>query len=214
MAAAVAVDGLSVVFGRTIALDDVTLSLDPGVVGLFGPNGSGKSTLLRVLAGLLRPTSGGVSVVGAAPGDLRGRIGYAGHDSGLYPQLTVAENLELFARLYRTGTGDVVDAVGLADVASIPVGRLSAGMQRRAAVARAMVHRPDVLLLDEPYANLDDDAAELVSAAVQGWRAPGRIAVIATHGAKRVKSFADGGVILRRGRVVVAGTYRAPSEVS
>jgi ABC-type multidrug transport system ATPase subunit len=91
------------------------------------------------------------------------------------------------------------------------VSDLSAGLVRRAAVARAMLHEPRVLLLDEPYANLDDDSAQLLSEAVGGWRAP-RCAVIATHGAKRVKSFADAGVILRDGRVAVSGHYRARAE--
>ncbi|MGH2788574.1 MAG: heme ABC exporter ATP-binding protein CcmA [Actinomycetota bacterium] len=205
---------LRVSFGRTRALDGIDLSLDEGIHGLFGPNGSGKSTLLKVFAGLLRPTSGEVTVDGHVPRSraesVRRMIGYAGHDSGLYPDLTVAENLVLFARLYGMDPARVrnlIESVGLAEWAEAPAGALSAGLTRRAAVARAILHEPKVLLLDEPYANLDDDAAEMVSETVKSWRAPGRVGVIATHGAKLVKRFADGGVILKRGRIVISGSY-------
>lgn len=205
---------LTVAFGRTIALDGVDLDVAAGITGLFGPNGSGKSTLLRVIAGLQRPTSGSVAVEGQPPSlrdeSFRRRIGYSGHAAGLYSRLTVAENLELFAGLYGAPAARVDDAlaaVGLSGRASTYAGDLSAGLKRRASVARAIVHDPDVLLLDEPYANLDDDASEMLSTAVKEWCAPGKVALIATHGAKKVKAYADGGIILRDGRVVVAGRY-------
>jgi ABC-2 type transport system ATP-binding protein len=208
---------LRVTFGRTRALDGVDISLDDGVFGLFGPNGSGKSTLLKVIAGLLPATAGEVSVNGYRPRAraeaVRRVIGYAGHDSGLYPELTVAENLDVFARLYGCATDrvrDVLVRLGLSEWAGTPAGALSAGLKRRTAVARAILHDPTVLLLDEPYANLDDDAADLVSEMVKTWRSPGRVAVIATHGAKVVKRFANGGVILKQGRVVMSGRYDTP----
>jgi heme ABC exporter ATP-binding subunit CcmA len=211
-------EALRVVFGRTVALDSVTFEIGPGVTGLFGPNGSGKSTFLRAAAGLLRPVAGAVTIDGVVvtlrSESLRRRIGYAGHQPGLYPHLTVAENLTLFARLYgvpRERVDEMLAAVGLNGRASTPVGELSAGLSRRASVARAMLHEPEVLLLDEPYANLDDDASTMISEAVKAWVTPNRCAVIATHGAKRVKAFADAGVILRDGRVVVAGSYRNPA---
>jgi heme exporter protein A len=206
--------GLRVIFGRTRALDGVDISLDEGVFGLFGPNGSGKSTLLKVIAGLLRPTTGEVLVNGYQPRAraemVRRLIGYVGHDSGLYSELSIAENLELFSRLYGCPPGrtqEVLAGFGLDGWAATPAGTLSAGLQRRAAVARALLHDPAILLLDEPYANLDDDAADLVSRMVMSWRSSGRVAVIATHGAKIVKRFADGGVILKQGRVVISGRY-------
>lgn len=201
-----------VVFGGTIALNAVDLELEAGIVGLFGPNGSGKSTLLRVFSGLLPPTAGAVLLEGA-PIDLRDesvrrRLGYAGHASGLYDTLTVRENLELFARLYGAvqRVERVIDALGLQSVVGTRVANLSAGWVRRVAVARAMVHDPDLLLLDEPYANLDDDASETVSTAIRAWKSAGKIAVIATHGAKRVRAFADAGIVLRRGEVA---SYRS-----
>ncbi len=212
----ITIEGLRVAYGRTIALDSVTADIAPGVSGLFGPNGSGKSTLLRVLAGLLRPSTGTIRIAGEVVDmkseQLRGRIGYAGHRSGLYGRLTVMENLELFARLYGTGRGrvrDMIDQLDLRDRARTPAVELSAGYQRRAAVARALLHDPDLLLLDEPYANLDDEAAEAVSQAVMTWRRAGAVAVIATHGAKKVKRYADSGLILQRGRLIRHGTYEA-----
>ena len=212
----ISVASLTVAFGRTVALDGIDLEVEAGLTGLFGPNGSGKSTLLRVIAGLQRPTAGSVAIDGRPltlrEEPLRRRIGYAGHAAGLYPHLTVAENLELFSLLYgapAARVGDALEAIGLSGRATTYAGDLSAGLMRRASVARALVHDPDVLLLDEPYANVDDDAAEMVSAAVQEWHSPGKVALIATHGAKKVKAFADGGIILREGRVVVAGRYGA-----
>jgi heme ABC exporter ATP-binding subunit CcmA len=210
--------GLTVVFGRTTAIDSLDLKLTQGVTGLFGANGSGKSTLLRVIAGLLRPSRGSVSLFGVASTDVdedfRRNIGYAGHEPGLYERLTVSENLEFFARMYGVRSAripDVIQQLGLTDRAATRVDALSAGYLRRAAVARALVHDPALLLLDEPYANLDDDASALVSAAVTRWRDGGtgdRVAIVATHGAKKVKAYADAGVILQRGRLVRHGAYR------
>jgi len=215
----IAVESLTVAFGRTIALDAIDLEISAGITGVFGPNGSGKSTLLRAVAGLLRPSAGTVMIDGRSfslrDESFRRRIGYAGHEAGLYPHLTVAENLKLFADLYGAPgarVGELLAGVGLSDRAATYARDLSAGLKRRAAVARALVHDPDVLLLDEPYANLDDDASEMISAAVRSWCTAGRAALIATHGAKRVKAYAGGGIILRDGRVVVAGTYGAPGR--
>ena len=203
----IVLEAVTVTYGRTLALDSVTLEIGEGVTGVFGPNASGKSTLLRILAGLLRPTKGRVTIQGRALdlGDesFRRLVGYAGHESGLYARLSVHENLELFARLYGVAPAratDLLEQLGIADRAGTPVADLSAGLKRRAAVARALLHEPAVLLLDEPYANLDDEAADLVGAAVRRWWVPGRTGVMATHGAKRVKAFADASLVLRRGR--------------
>ena len=203
------VDNVTVVYGRTVALDDLAIEIGTGVTGVFGPNASGKSTLLRVLAGLLKPTRGQVTFAGApltlADESFRHTVGYAGHEPGLYARLTVRENLSLFARLYGVGN-DRIDVLltelGIAERSETPVGELSAGLKRRASVARAMLHEPQLLLLDEPYANLDDEASDLVSRAIQRWVAPDRVAVMATHGAKRVKEFAEASLILKRGRPV------------
>ena len=210
--------GVEVAFGRTLALHDVTLEVFPGVTGLFGQNGSGKSTLLSVLAGLVRPAAGTAEYRGrairASDEEWRRHIGYAGHEPGLYPALTVAENLELWAQLFDAPARrveEMVERLGLGDRRDTPVRALSAGYKRRASVARALLHEPAVLLLDEPYANLDDEAAAQVSAAVVDWRGTGedKIAVVATHGAKKVKAYANAGIILKHGRVV---SYRRGIE--
>ena len=210
----ISVRSLRVAFRRTIALDELDLELGPGVTGLFGQNGSGKTTLLRVLAGLLRPTSGAVSLDGVAPSqapeETRRKIGYAGHRSGLYGRLTIVENLQLFARLYDVDgsrVDDVITLLGLGGRADVRVADLSSGWKRRASVARAILHEPRFLFLDEPYANLDDDASALVSRAVSAWNDPERCAIVATHGAKRVKPYAIAGVILGNGKVVREGSY-------
>ena len=207
---------LKVAYGRTLALSGVDLELEGGIAGLFGPNGSGKSTLLRVLAGLLRPTSGAVLAFGHPISmkneSLRGRTGYVGHRAGLYGRLTVMENLKLFARLHGAEPSRpdaVAEQLGLTAHADTAAGALSAGYRRRAAVARALLHDPELLLLDEPYANLDDEAATFVSEAVVAWRNPGRVAIIATHGAKKVKAYADAGLVLQHGRLIRQGTYGA-----
>jgi heme ABC exporter ATP-binding subunit CcmA len=196
-------------YGSTIALKRVDLTFYDGVTGLFGPNGAGKSTLLRALSGLLRPSGGSALLFGeeirSSSESVRRRIGYVGHESGLYARLSVIENLSLFANLYGVTSdrvNEVLDQLDLGEWRRTQVEALSAGLKRRAAVARALLHEPDVLLLDEPYANLDDDASERISASILAWRAPGRMAVIATHGAKRVKAFADAGIIIQRGNVI------------
>ncbi|HYY44202.1 MAG TPA: heme ABC exporter ATP-binding protein CcmA [Actinomycetota bacterium] len=209
---------LRVTYGRTVALDSLTVSIPEGITGLFGQNGSGKSTLLRALAGLLRPAAGEVRVLGRRAGDpsVRAVTGYVGHGAGLYARLTVEENLDLFARLHGAppaAVARVLWKLGLEQWRTTRAGELSAGLKRRAAVARALVSDPMILLLDEPFANLDDEAGELLTRAVLEWKEPGRVCVIATHGAKRVKAFAGAGVILQRGRLVTQGVYRQDREV-
>jgi heme ABC exporter ATP-binding subunit CcmA len=200
---------LDVVFGRTIALRSVGCSLKPGLTGLFGQNGSGKSTLLRVLTGLLRPTRGSVvyngTKVSAAEEEWRRIVGYAGHEPGLYPRLSVIENLDLFGRMYGADPDRgplLLEGLNIAEWSNTPVSDLSAGLRRRVAVARAVVHDPQVLLLDEPYANLDDDAADAVSATLTDWWKPGRLGIVASHGAKRVKAYAHASLILKRGELI------------
>ena len=211
---------LTVAFGKTVAINHLSVTVGPGVFGLFGPNGSGKSTLLRAIAGLVRPTAGSVEVGGTTVnlGDegFRRGIGYAGHEPGLYGRLTARENLILFGGLCgadKARVDDVIEALDLGRFAAVRVEDLSAGTRRRVSVGRALLHEPPVLLLDEPYANVDDDSAGLISAALQPWKSDDRVALVATHGAKRVKAFANGGVILRDGRLVIEGRYDHPGEV-
>ncbi len=210
------IEGVGVVFGRTHALDSVTASIPEGITGIFGPNGSGKSTLLRVLAGLTKPTFGTVSWNGARLDHrdeaVRRAIGYAGHQTGLYARLSLRENLELFAIQYgvsRPRVNAILEMLELGPEADKPVAELSAGMKRRSAVARALLHDPQLLLLDEPYANVDDTASDRISDAIRSWAGDGRTALVATHGAKKVRAYAGAGLVLRRGRVARFGSYTA-----
>jgi heme exporter protein A len=169
--AALEVEGLARHYGEREALRDVSLSLAQGqTLVVFGPNGAGKTTLLRVLATLLRPHAGRVIVLGSSlPGEawaVRGRVGLLGHEPLLYRELTAQENLRFHARLHGVGEERVeqmLDAVAMAGRAREPLRTLSRGMVQRVAVARAVLHEPELLLLDEPHSNLDPAAVELVA---------------------------------------------------
>ncbi len=205
------IEALSLAGFKSFA-DEATFEFVPGIHALIGPNGSGKSTLLKAIAGLLRPHGGRIAIDGSDGRDesTRRRIGYAGHGSGLYGRLSVRENLELFATLYGAPPARataILSDLALTEFSERPVRELSAGSKRRAAVARALIHDPDFLLLDEPYANVDDEASEAISEAIKTWRTDGKTALVATHGAKKVKAYVDGGIILQRGRLIRSGRY-------
>src|SRR4051812_10972926 len=199
--------GLTRRYGERTALSGVTVSVPEGAtLAVFGSNGAGKTTLLRVLATLLRPHAGTASVLGCSlPGDawkLRAKIGYLGHESLLYRDLTVRQNLEFHRRL--RGVGDVdgaLAAVGLERRANDPVRELSKGMVQRAAVARATLHDPQVLLLDEPRANLDPAAAQELEPLI----GRGRTRVLVSHDVERSLAEADIALGLKHGRQVFAG---------
>ena len=214
MAAAVEAAGLGRAYGERAALADVSFELPAGAtLVVFGPNGAGKSTLLRVLATLLRPTRGTLRVLGhALPGEaaaVRGRIGLLGHEPLLYRELTGRENLRFHARLHRVGDARVealLDAVGLARRADDPVATLSRGTVQRLAAARAVLHDPELLLLDEPRANLDPAAGELIVPLLAG-----RTRVMTSHDPAGGLAEADLALGLRAGRVVLSAPAREVS---
>jgi heme exporter protein A len=185
--AALQVEGLARHYGEREALSGVSLSLEEGrTLVVFGPNGAGKTTLLRVLATLLRPHAGSVLVLGSSlPDDawrVRGRVGLLGHEPLLYRELTARENLRFHARLHGVGDAridELLDAVAMSGRGREPLRALSRGMVQRVAVARAVLHDPELLLLDEPYSNLDPAAVELVSPLIGA--ASGRTRVICSH---------------------------------
>jgi heme exporter protein A len=198
-------------YGERTALRDVSLELWEGqTLAVLGPNGAGKTTLLRVLATLLRPTAGEVSVLGCAlPRDAwraRGRIGYLGHQPLCYRDLTCAENLHFQARLYGLQGGaeeriaELLDRVRMSRWAGELVRNLSAGMVQRLAVCRAVLHDPELLLLDEPRSHLDPEAATLVEPLIGP--APGRTRVVVTHEIEAGLAEGDRVLALRAGGIV------------
>ena len=160
-----------------------------GFLVVTGPNGSGKSTLLSLCAGLLVPTRGELLVEAE-----RGEIGYVAHESLVYRELTALENLDLYGRLYRVPErreriGMLLERFGLWEARRQRVGSFSRGMAQRLALCRALLHEPELLLLDEPYSGLDRDASELVDGVLIE-AAGNKTVVVATHDPQRVRSFA------------------------
>ena len=209
--AAIELDGLERRYGERVALAGVGVRLEAGqTLAVLGGNGAGKTTLLRVLAGLLRPHGGTARVLDAdLPKErwkLPGRIGYIGHEPLLYRDLTGRENLRYHARLHGVAeerVATVLEQVGMERRADDPVRELSRGMVQRVAVARAVLHEPPLLLLDEPRANLDPAAAELLEPLIG--RASGRTRVLVSHDVAGALGEADVVLRLRRGRPVAEG---------
>jgi heme exporter protein A len=180
-------------------------------VALVGPNGAGKTTLLRILATLTRPTSGTVRLAGLDParsGDsVRRRIGFLSHHTLLYEDLTAEQNLRFYARMYDLDRAscriqDLLERVGLVGRRYDLVRTLSRGMQQRLAVARAVLHRPQVLLLDEPYTGLDPQAAQALTGLLAKSVEEGCTILLTTHNLERGLSVGQRVVVLVRGRVV------------
>jgi ABC-2 type transport system ATP-binding protein len=204
---------LSKRYETATALDGIDLQINAGeVFGLIGPNGAGKTTLIRAIVGALRPDGGRVEVLGLEPlrhrWDLRGRIGYMPQQPALYPDLTVRRNVSFFAaahhgRVDREDVEPVLDLVGLGERADDPARTLSGGMQQRVSLACAIVHQPDLLILDEPTAGVD---VELRAAFWHRFRTlaeGGRTVIVSTHQVEEALR-CDRVAILRAGRIVAA----------
>jgi heme exporter protein A len=199
-------------FGRRRALARVNLRCRTGeIVGLFGPNGAGKSTLLGLFSTLLRPSSGDVRFgdrAAAALGDgVRRQIGLLGHDLFLYADLTAWENLEFFGRLYGASGAALAQSIDAAltaarlqDRANDRVAGFSRGLRQRLALERALLHRPRLVLLDEPFTGLDDEAAAALAARLRALRDTGAIVVMATHDFESADQLVDRAVCLSEGR--------------
>ena len=206
-------------FGGVRVLTGVDLTVEAGeVVVLLGPNGAGKTTLLRILALLLAPTGGRLVLFGTdatrAPAALRRRIGYAGHEISCYPDLSGAENLAFYAQLFGVAEpaariARLLAWAGLDGVGRRPVRTFSRGMSQRLALARALLHEPDLLLLDEPFSGLDPDAVERLQQQLLELRAAGHSIVLATHDVDRAVPVASRLAILHRGRIAWAHEGRA-----
>lgn len=199
-------------FGRRRALHRVSFACRAGeIVGLLGPNGAGKSTLLSIAATLLEPSSGtvryGTADAGTAGAALRQRIGLLGHDLYLYPELSAAENLEFFAKLYgvRDAEGRVrlaLESAQLSERRDDPVAGFSRGMRQRLALERALLHDPRLVLLDEPFTGLDDVSTAGLTRRLASLRASGCIVLLTTHDLEAIETLIDRAVVLASGRVV------------
>jgi heme exporter protein A len=215
------VRSLTKIFGVNPVLRGLDMTVERGqFLALLGPNGSGKTTLLRILGALARPTDGTVHIGGwELPREadrVRAQLGLVGHQPLLYDTLTAEENLLFFARLYDLPPGErrerieaVLRRVGLWRRARDVVRTYSRGMQQRLAIARAVLHDPAILLLDEPYTGLDQDAAALLDNLLREVAAAGRTVVMTTHDLRRGHALADRIAILSRGKIACDTPCRA-----
>ena len=210
--------GLRKCYGERVALDGVSLGVERGeIVGLLGPNGAGKTTTLSILATLLEADSGSVHAAGlSAQTDrnaLRRKLGFVPQAIALYPTLSARQNLELFARIHGAGrraataaAGAALEAVGLAARAHDPVSVLSGGMKRRLNLACAMVHHPEILLLDEPTVGVDPQSREQILATVKGAAESGTAIIYSTHYMEEIERVCSRALLIDYGRVVAQGT--------
>jgi heme exporter protein A len=210
---AVAVEGVWKFYGDFPALRDIRLDAAPGsCLALIGRNGAGKTTLLRIVAGFSRPMRGKVRILGDEPRatTARRRIGFIGHGISVYDELTALENLTLYARLYglpdaRRSAIEWLERTGLDRVRDGLVREFSRGMRQRLAVARAFLHDPQVLLLDEPFTALDDRAIALLQSLLRDALAAGKTVVMSTHQLREALELATHVALLVRGKVSFLG---------
>jgi heme ABC exporter ATP-binding subunit CcmA len=201
-------------FGRFAALRGVTAEFSSGkLYAILGDNGAGKTTLLRTLAGLSQPTSGQVSILGEQNfRDICQHVGYMAHPSLLYDEMSGLENLEYFARLYgitdNACTGEAIRAVGLDPDLARPVGQYSQGMRQRMSLARALLNDPKILLLDEPFSNVDVHSAESMVRLLAAIRDQGKTIFIVTHQASLLEAAADEFVWMEAGQIVARARAR------
>jgi heme exporter protein A len=208
MANVIEVRGLAKYYGKVTALRDLNLTVGAGEsIVLFGRNGAGKTTLLRILAGLTRPSVGTCRIrpVGdAVPRFVRGAMGYLSHSTVLYPDLTALENMRFYARLMDVPDDEAslarkIGEVGLAGRENEPVRHYSRGMQQRLAIARAFLHNPSILLLDEPFTGLDQGGSDFLKNYLRRARAEGKICIMTIHDVQAGYELADRLVVIEKG---------------
>ena len=210
---AIAADGVWKYFGDYPALRGATLEVPPGAcVALLGRNGAGKTTFLRILANLSKPSKGAVTVYGQSASDekVRARIGYLGHGIGVYDDLSAFENLILFGQLMnvpdtKAAAEAALERVGLTRVRDGFAREFSRGMRQRLAVARAFLHNPEILLLDEPFTSLDDRAVAVLHELLRDALAKGATIVMSTHQIREAMELATQVALHERGKIVHAG---------
>jgi len=212
-ASAVVIEGVWKFYGDFPALRDIQLAADPGsCLALIGRNGAGKTTLLRIVAGFSRPGRGKIKIFGAEPreAETRRKMGFIGHGISVYDELSAFENLKLFARLYglvdpRKSALEWLERTGLERVRDGLVREFSRGMRQRLAVARAFLHEPSVLLLDEPFTALDDRAIAVLQRLLREALAAGKTIVMSTHQLREALELASHVALLNRGQVAFHG---------
>lgn len=214
---ALAVEGVWKYYGDYPALRDIRFGVEPGqCTALLGRNGAGKTTLIRILAGLSRPTKGAVKLFGqdASVRATRAQVGIIGHGIGIYDELSALENLKLFAGLYALESPGRVaeewlEKTGLERVKDGLVREFSRGMRQRLAVARAFLHNPRLLLLDEPFTALDDRAIALLQGLLRDALREGRTVLMSTHQLREALELATHGVLINRGKMAHTGERTA-----
>jgi heme exporter protein A len=205
-------------FGLKVILRGLDFSVEAGeFVALLGPNGAGKTTFLRILATLSRPSMGQVKVAGHQlpheAAQVRAKLGVVSHLPLLYPDLTAEENLHFYGRMYGVGNmeariTEVLEMVGLENRRKDLVRTFSRGMQQRLAIGRAVIHDPQVMLFDEPYTGLDQDASEMLDDVLRSVAAEGRTVVMTSHDLARAEDLATRFDILSRGVITASATRK------
>jgi ABC-2 type transport system ATP-binding protein len=201
-------------YGAVTALDGFSLSVAAGeIVGLVGHNGAGKTTFVDIVSGLIRPDSGRVTIDGKTPAAARGRVGVAPQHIGLYPSITVREHLQLFGRLaglrpvaLRSAIDDITTSLRLTDIIDRRTGGLSGGQQRRTQAATALIHRPSLLLMDEPTAGADQETRQAMLDLVKQCAGEGAAVVYTTHYLTELTDLGATIAVIRDGRVIARGT--------
>ncbi|HEX6330629.1 MAG TPA: ATP-binding cassette domain-containing protein [Actinomycetota bacterium] len=210
--------GLSRRFGNVVALDDVSFSVGEGeMVGFVGPNGAGKTTAMRIALGVLQPDAGEVRWRGElVDAEMRRRFGYMPEERGLYPKMRVLDQLVYLARLHGLDRGNaaaearrIVQTLGIEDRAKDRAESLSLGNQQRVQLSAALVHRPDVLILDEPFSGLDPVGVDVLSGVLRERAAGGVPVVFSSHQLELVERLCESVVLIHKGRVVAAGRISA-----
>lgn len=217
---AAALRGVSKHFGRFAALKRLNVEFAPGrLYVILGENGAGKSTMLRTLAGLMRPTHGHVELLGNKDlAEIRPRLGYMAHPTLLYDELSALENLQYFAQLYGMGSPaktearciEVIRMVGLDPTLQRPVGQYSQGMKQRTSLARALVHDPELLLLDEPFSNVDVQSAQAMVGLLGKMRDGGKTIFVVTHQLPLLAAAGDEFVWMSAGQILARTTDPVP----
>jgi len=210
---AVAIEGVWKFYGDYPALKDISLNIEPGAcLALLGRNGAGKTTLLRILAGLSKSAKGKITILGGDARDpaTRKRVGVLGHGIGVYEELSAFENLRLFARLYdlsdpRKTAMEWLERTGLERVRDGLVREFSRGMRQRLAVARAFLHNPSLLLLDEPFTALDDRAIAVLQSLLRAALAEGGTIIMSTHQLREALELATDVALINRGKLAHRG---------